>query len=248
MTIPPMEATTAQTAGLTATPSPGPFANMSGKDMFKYGTSAAAPLLGQMAEPVQTGMPTRRATFRPYEFSYNPVTASYEPTPGDSSERIFLEPTFTPLETYTARSGGQVNAYAAGGLAAFKEGGRPKSRPLMDDKDLGGIRFYEMMGEGGSNLGSVERNFAKGGMPPRFLSGGGDGMSDDIPAVIGDKQPARLADGEFVIPADVVSHIGNGSSKAGAKKLYEMMAEIRKSRTGKTKQAPAIKPEKYMPA
>jgi hypothetical protein len=248
LTTSPMQATTAQTAGLTTTPSPGPFANMSGKDMFKYGSAAAAPLLGEMAQPIPAGAPARRATFRPYDFSYNPVTSSYESRPGDSSERIFLEPTFTPRETYTARSGGQVNAYAGGGLTAFKEGGRPKGRPLMDDKDLGGIGFYEMMGEGGSNLSSVEKNFAKGGMPPRFLSGGGDGMSDDIPAVIGDKQPARLADGEFVIPADVVSHIGNGSSKAGAKKLYEMMAEIRKSRTGKTKQAPAIKPEKYMPA
>jgi hypothetical protein len=73
-------------------------------------------------------------------------------------------------------------------------------------------------------------------------------MSDDIPAVIGNKQPARLADGEFVIPADVVSHIGNGSSKAGAKKLYEMMDKIRKERTGRTRQAPAIKPDRYMPA
>jgi hypothetical protein len=81
--------------------------------------------------------------------------------------------------------------------------------------------------ERGSNLESAEKNFAQGGTP-RFLSGGGDGMSDDIPAVIGNKQPARLADGEFVIPADVVSHIGNGSSKAGAKKLYKMMDKIRR--------------------
>jgi hypothetical protein len=133
------------------------------------------------------------------------------------------------------------------GLAAFKEGGRPKSRRLMDEKGLGGIPYYDFMGERGGNLDSVEKNFAQGGTP-RFLSGGGDGMSDDIPAVIGNKQPARLADGEFVIPADVVSHIGNGSSKAGAKKLYEMMDKIRKERTGRTRQAPAIKPDRYMPA
>jgi hypothetical protein len=73
-------------------------------------------------------------------------------------------------------------------------------------------------------------------------------MSDDIPAVIGGKQPARLADGEFVIPADVVSHMGNGSSKAGAKKLYAMMDRVRKARTGKKKQAPAVRTERYMPA
>ena len=89
---------------------------------------------------------------------------------------------------------------------------------------------------------------AGGGMPPRFLSGGGDGMSDSIPAVIANKQPARLADGEFVIPADVVSHLGNGSSKAGAKQLYAMMDRIRKARTGTTKQGREVKPRRYMPA
>jgi hypothetical protein len=80
-----------------------------------------------------------------------------------------------------------------------------------------------------------------------FLSGGGDGMSDDIPAMIGTKQPARLADGEFVIPADVVSHIGNGSSKAGAEKLYAMMDKIRQERTGRKKQSPQINAAKYLP-
>jgi hypothetical protein len=82
----------------------------------------------------------------------------------------------------------------------------------------------------------------------RMLKGPGDGMSDSIPGVIGGKQPARLADGEFVVPADVVSHLGNGSTDAGAKKLYSMMNKIRKARTGKKKQAPAVKANKYMPA
>jgi hypothetical protein len=91
-------------------------------------------------------------------------------------------------------------------------------------------------------------SMAKGGMPPRFLSGGGDGMSDDIPATINGKQPARLADGEFVIPADVVSHLGNGSSKAGAKQLYSMMDKVRTARTGNKKQGKEINPAKYMPA
>jgi hypothetical protein len=87
---------------------------------------------------------------------------------------------------------------------------------------------------------------AKGGMAPRFLSGGGDGMSDDIPATINGKQPARLADGEFVIPADVVSHLGNGSSKAGAKKLYSMMDKVRQARTGTKKQGKQINPNKFL--
>jgi hypothetical protein len=82
----------------------------------------------------------------------------------------------------------------------------------------------------------------------RMLKGPGDGMSDSIPAVIGSKQPARLADGEFVVPADVVSHLGNGSTDAGAKRLYGMMDNIRKARTGKKKQAPEVKANKFLPA
>jgi hypothetical protein len=96
------------------------------------------------------------------------------------------------------------------------------------------------MAQGGS-LGG----YSDGG---RMLKGPGDGMSDSIPATIGRKQPARLADGEFVVPADVVSHLGNGSTDAGAKKLYSMMDKIRTARTGKKKQAPAVKADKYMPA
>jgi hypothetical protein len=81
----------------------------------------------------------------------------------------------------------------------------------------------------------------------RMLKGPGDGMSDSIPASIAGKQPARLATDEFVIPADVVSHLGNGSSDAGAKVLYDMMARVRKARTGKAMQGKKINPQKLMP-
>jgi hypothetical protein len=80
----------------------------------------------------------------------------------------------------------------------------------------------------------------------RMLKGPGDGMSDNIPASIAGKQPARLANEEFVIPADVVSHLGNGSSEAGAKQLYKMMDRVRQARTGKKKQGKQINPEKYL--
>jgi hypothetical protein len=98
-----------------------------------------------------------------------------------------------------------------------------------------------MMASGGiSSLG----HYSDGG---RMLKGPGDGMSDDIPGVIAGKQPARLADGEFVVPADVVSHLGNGSTDAGAKKLYSMMDNVRKARTGSKKQGKQIKAEKHIP-
>lgn len=97
--------------------------------------------------------------------------------------------------------------------------------------------------------------FAKGGIADlggysdggRLLRGPGDGMSDHIPATIANKQPARLADGEFVIPADVVSHLGNGSTDAGAKQLYAMMDRVRAARTGNSKQGKEIDAEKFMP-
>ena len=121
-----------------------------------------------------------------------------------------------------------------GGLAAL-QGMRDGYAPMttMD----GGI---PQMADGGSIGG-----YSDGG---RMLKGPGDGMSDSIPATIGKRQPARLADGEFVVPADVVSHLGNGSTDAGAKRLYGMMDKVRKARTGNKKQGKQIKPEKYMPA
>ena len=95
------------------------------------------------------------------------------------------------------------------------------------------------------NFGSLPiRAYEKGG----YLDGAGDGMSDSIPATIEGKQPARLADGEFVVPADVVSHLGNGSSKAGSKRLYAMLDKVRQARTGNKKQGKEIKAEKYLPA
>lgn len=82
----------------------------------------------------------------------------------------------------------------------------------------------------------------------RMLKGPGDGMSDNIPATIAGKQPARLANEEFVVPADVVSHLGNGSSDAGAKQLYSMMHRVRKARTGNPKQGREINAGKLLPA
>ena len=86
--------------------------------------------------------------------------------------------------------------------------------------------------------------YANGGL----TAGPGDGMSDDIPAVIAGGQPAALSPGEFVVPADVVSDMGNGSSRAGARQLYSMMDRVRKARGGSIEQPGAINPNEYMPA
>lgn len=90
----------------------------------------------------------------------------------------------------------------------------------------------------------IRKGYASGG----YLQGPGDGMSDSLPAMIGNNQPAALSEGEFVVPADVVSHLGNGSSNAGSKRLYAMMDDVRQARTGTEKQGKEIKPERFMPA
>jgi hypothetical protein len=98
------------------------------------------------------------------------------------------------------------------------------------------------------NISFDPMEFAGGGMAKgRYLQGQTDGMADELPAQIGQDQPAALSHGEFVIPADVVSHMGNGNSDAGAKKLYQMMDKIRMARTGTKKQGKKINPDKFMP-
>jgi hypothetical protein len=138
------------------------------------------------------------------------------------------------LGAYDAAMKRMEKQFAAGNL-------KPTAMPKSRVSKLGEIKTGIAAAAGGGSIGG----YSDGG---RMLKGPGDGMSDSIPAVIGRKQPARLADGEFVVPADVVSHLGNGSTDAGAKRLYSMMDKVRKARTGKKKQAPAVKASKYMPA
>jgi len=147
--------------------------------------------------------------------------------------------------------GGYIDGYAGGGTVAT--GG---IRDLYGSSD-NQVQAQAPISTDGYGLGRLSNlsneqamttaqtlGYADGG----YLNGKGDGMSDSIPATIEGKQPARLADGEFVIPADVVSHLGNGSSKAGSKRLYAMLDKVRHARTGNKKQGKEINPNKYMPA
>lgn len=152
---------------------------------------------------------------------------------------------------------------AASGAFASALGGGPKPFKKEEDEYSGALSdfSYSRSGytpyraaSGGLMDSAVAKRMMKGGHlgsysdGGRLLKGPGDGMSDDIPAKIGSKQPARLADGEFVIPADVVSGLGNGSTEAGARKLYAMMDKIRHARTGSKRQGREIDSRKYMPA
>jgi hypothetical protein len=172
---------------------------------------------------------------------------------------------------------GGVARYAPGGMvdpstgiAAAQQSRQPSTESSGIDTLMGNkkrmmtkeqMEAVKMQGMSKDELRDVygeiaAKGLAKGGTADlggysdggRMLKGPGDGMSDSIPGVIADKQPARLADGEFVVPADVVSHLGNGSTDAGAKQLYAMMNRVRKARTGSSKQGKQIKPAKYVAA
>jgi hypothetical protein len=127
------------------------------------------------------------------------------------------------------------------------------------EQQLGLGGFYDYMNQQLGQMGGYQGYAAGGGISHlggysdggRLLRGPGDGVSDSIPAQIGEKQPARLADGEFVVPARIVSEIGNGSTEAGARKLYAMMDRVQKARgrtTGKNRVAVDSKAEKLLPA
>tara|TARA_E500000305_G_scaffold1501_1_gene1481 strand:+ start:45 stop:1064 length:1020 start_codon:yes stop_codon:yes gene_type:complete len=146
-------------------------------------------------------------------------------------------------------TGGGVKGYDMGGIIELI-GNNPEIIELL---------AYLTAGTGATGLGAVgvkkfkeqlqkeqdeKNNFAKG----KYLDGKTDGMADEVPARIDGVQEARLSDGEFVIPADVVSHLGNGNSDAGAKVLESMMARVRKARTGNTKQGKEINPRDFLPA
>jgi hypothetical protein len=127
-----------------------------------------------------------------------------------------------------------------GGMSNSGEGG-PDS---VGGWARGGLSSLAAFARGGYSLGG----YSDGG---RLLRGPGDGVSDSIPATIADKRPARLADGEFVVPARIVSELGNGSTEAGARKLYAMMDRIqnaRKKSVGKGKVAVNSRAEKLLPA
>jgi hypothetical protein len=153
-------------------------------------------------------------------------------------------------------SKGTIYPYAQGGITdldAYDQAPQMQSPGTLDipnRNEVANNQGYmgdsvQLMAHGGiSDLGG----YSDGG---RLLKGPGDGVSDDIPASIGGKQPARLAEGEFVVPARIVSELGNGSTDAGAKRLYQMMERIqsdRKKTTGKGKFSDNPKAYKHLPA
>lgn len=215
---------------------------------------------------------------RPYAFDYGATGIAAQPYAG-SAERTYFQPSYTALSPYAApgpeyaAAGGLMGLAAGGGpveqMSDMNAIGSNTGYPMADintpaytnpmvqrpeatnviapsaDAGVGTYTGQMMMAGGGlSHLG----DYSDGG---RLLKGPGDGVSDSIPASIGDRQPARLADGEFVVPARIVSELGNGSTEAGARKLYAMMDRVQKARrktVGKGQVAKDTKAEKLLPA
>jgi len=157
--------------------------------------------------------------------------------------------TESALRSITNNPGAWLSALAGAGLGYAASKNNTVSPMGLQGLGLSQQQVYNTL-KGGNYVGR-----AMGGEIPGYGAGGGlhylksaeDGMADKIPATIDSKQPARLSGGEFVIPADVVSHLGNGNSEAGAKRLYEMMDKIRHARTGTKEQGKQINPAKFTP-
>lgn len=190
--------------------------------------AAAAPVASEGLKTAGLNIPTtqqKQQSVPHYRFSPGMVT----PTPAagaTGTENTYFNPSYTALsdeESQQLYPGYPAAKAADGGMMGYATGG---------------------LSDAHYNLGG----YSDGG---RLLRGPGDGVSDSIPAVIGKKQPARLADGEFVVPARIVSEIGNGSTEAGARKLYAMMDRIQTARgktVGKGKIAKNTRADKYLPA
>jgi hypothetical protein len=214
------------------------------KGLMRYGATAAAPMLmGEEAAP-----PAKKtdAPVTPLQYRANPINPTPQadvPAYGGLNQDFgrqqrYFDQQFIPV--------GQMQTATA--MPAMAMGGPVEQMSMMNSPYIQGIEsggnVAGYAGGGISHLG----DYSDGG---RLLKGPGDGVSDSIPAMIGRKQPARLADGEFVVPARIVSELGNGSTEAGARKLYAMMDRVQKARgktVGKGKVAVNSRAEKMLPA
>ena len=178
-----------------------------------------------------------QGTVPEYDVQREVVPGTYDPNrrPGSGGQRYFTQTQYvpksaTPAQPMDAEGLAALNAANPARQERRRPGGPRTPIPVQDE-------VQELAAGGIAQL-------KKG----QYLNGASDGMADKVPATIDGVQDARLSDGEFVIPADVVSHLGNGNSDAGAKVLKDMMSRVRKARTGNTKQGKEIDPKKFIPA
>lgn len=178
-----------------------------------------------------------QGTVPEYDVQREVVPGTYDPNrrPGSGGQRYFTQTQYVPKSATPAQP---MSAEGLAALNAANPARQERRRP-------GGPRIPVPVQDEVQELAAGGIAQLKKG---QYLNGASDGMADKVPANIDGVQEARLSDGEFVIPADVVSHLGNGNSDAGAKVLKDMMSRVRKARTGNTKQGKEIDPKKFIPA
>lgn len=212
------------------------------KENLQYGLAGLSPMM--MQDPQR--LPEKeKLQAKNFNFAYNQranPNAGY--TGAQTGERLHFDPIYTPIN---AAGGGLMDI---GPVESMSRSNQSQMAPAyaqggVSDMAVDPYTGAEAFAKGGiSNLG----DYSDGG---RLLKGPGDGVSDSIPATIADKRPARLADGEFVVPARIVSELGNGSTEAGARKLYAMMDRVQKARKksiGKNQVAVNSRAENLLPA
>jgi len=237
-------------------PSYTPISATAAKDLYHYAAGGPVEQMSnQAAMGANTMYPMANMATSAFSTPYqSPVSTNMLAPSGDTGVGMNGEPNMQG----TRLAEGGIARYADGG-SMFAGAGELVRKLIGEQKpeDAANPKLaydpqtqqYQQMATGGLsdaryNLGG----YSDGG---RLLRGPGDGVSDSIPAVIGKKQPARLADGEFVVPARIVSELGNGSTEAGARKLYAMMDRVqasRKNTVGKGKVAKNNRADKYLPA
>jgi hypothetical protein len=208
---------------------------------------------------------------------YKPTYANYQQTPYDiqaamQSYNPQSLPAGLPMQQQMVpqnipqTAGYKIDPLLMSGSPVWKveQARLAAEKAIADEAAAADAARYSDTGSGGGATGGLMPDalrYANGGQMPnygghlggysdggRLLKGPGDGVSDSIPATIGGKQPARLAEGEFVIPARIVSELGNGSTDAGAKRLYAMMDRIKAKRRKAKNIAADTKAYKYLPA
>lgn len=218
-------------------------------------------LLGALTSPKVGGARGYQGT--PKNLTASRTALSPSGAPGSGGKRFISQTRYAAdgglMELMPTQPNQSVTFMSAGGLPSKREYESYLASLTSDEAN----NYDKLISKGMAPSQAIDalsmlpagKSLAKGGISSlgsysdggRMLKGPGDGMSDSIPATISGKRPARLADGEFVVPADVVSHLGNGSTDAGADVLYEMMNRVRRARTGNPKQGKQINPHKFVP-
>ena len=206
----------------------------SGATSATTGVSTLAPTKGTIM-----GGATPSATMGPLGAAQGTATPTYSAT--TAAKNLFTN----PGGVISNLGGGDMTKGALKAGAIGLPGVAGAMVPDMTTAEENQMTKYDPNRRLNLNMNTGLRLLNEGGY---LETGMGDGMSDDIPSSIDGEQPAALSENEFVVPADVVSGLGNGSSDAGAEQLYAMMDRVRKARTGNEKQGREIMPQEYMPA